>query len=103
MKTITLALLEKHGACSDQVALFKKTFGDEVKLTKSNLKIALAADLSFDWCECLLTDSARAEYEKVCDSARAEYEKVCGPAWAEYEKVCDSALLVALLKQEVVA
>jgi len=37
--------------------------------------------------EELLTQQARAEYEKVRQPARAEYKKVGQQAWAEYEKV----------------
>ena len=41
--------------------------------------------------EGLLTQPARAEYEKVEQPARAEYEKVKQSAWAEYKKVKQSA------------
>ena len=81
-KTITLAQLRKLGACKDQVALFKVTFGSSVEVTVE-AAVEHADKFDFDWAAGkLLSAPARAEYEKVCAAALAEYEKVCAPAWA---------------------
>jgi len=47
--------------------------------------------INFGICLNILTQPARAEYEKIEQPARAEYEKIKQPAWAEYEKITQSA------------
>ena len=47
--------------------------------------------INFGICLNILTQPARAEYEKINQPARAEYEKIKQPAWAEYEKITQSA------------
>ena len=84
MKTyrkLTLQTLKDHGACTDQLKLFQKTFGDSVNVT---VKRAVAAASLFDWswARCLLSATARAEYDRVCAPARAEYDRVRATAWA---------------------
>jgi hypothetical protein len=88
---ITLKQLKTLGACSEQFALFKATFGASVTLTEA---IVMEHGGKFDllWiARRIFSAPAWAEYEKVRAPAWAEYEKVRAPAWAEYEKVCAPA------------
>ena len=81
MKTISVKRLEAAGACSDQVRLFRDTFGDKpVRLTPENWAKAGEVGLDRSWLDRFLKGPARAEYERVRDAAWAEYERVCDPA-----------------------
>ena len=114
MKTISAKRLEAAGACSDQVRLFRDTFGDKlVKINAENWAKAGEVGLDRLWltrflkgaalAECerareavwaeydRACDAARVEYERACDAAWAEYDRVRGPALAEYERVCGPA------------
>lgn len=47
---ITAAMLGRRGACPEQVALFRKTFGpDKVLVTAENLRKAAYAGLEISW------------------------------------------------------
>src|SRR3990172_6840909 len=87
MKLITVALLQKHSACADQVALFKKVFPKGAPLTTKAVETALKRGLSVSWLSTLLSLSAWAEYKRVTAPAWAEYERVTAPASAEYKRV----------------
>ena len=92
MKTISAKRLEAAGACTDQVLLFRDTFGDKpVKINAENWAKAWEVGLNRLWLEGFLKGPARAEYERVAGPAWAEYERVRGPAWAEYERVAGAA------------
>ena len=84
-RVLHLSTLIDHGACADQVELFKKTYGTATRVTVAKC-VAVAHLFDFDWARCLLGPTARAEYDKARASAWAEYEKACASAWAEYEK-----------------
>jgi hypothetical protein len=91
MTHITLAQLEKHGACTEQLLLFKQMFGDSVQVTEA-LAIEVAEQFDFAWAaDELLGDDARAEYYKLCHFFYEEYKKVRNLAWAEYDQVRESA------------
>ena len=88
----TLKIAQLKGACADQRALFRKTFGASVEVTEA---LAIEHAALFDWAwaaENLLSAPARAEYDKACAPAWAKYDKACAPAWAEYVKACAPAL-----------
>jgi hypothetical protein len=89
MTHITLAQLKKLGACTEQLQLFKKMFGDKVCVTEA-LAAELAQQFDFVWAANNLLDaSALAEYNKMRDLSWAEYVKVYDLAWAKYNKVYD--------------
>jgi cell division septum initiation protein DivIVA len=97
-RIITAARREKAGACADQVALFRETFGARVAVTVPAME-AVANLFDWEWAaQHLLSAAARAEYararapawaeyERVTAAALAEYERVTAAAWAEYERV----------------
>ena len=78
---ITKQMLIDADACSDQVDLFEKTFGDSVVVTISRAK--KVAHL-FDWdCAAQLLDAQGwAEYMRVIEAASAKLERVEATAWA---------------------
>jgi hypothetical protein len=85
---ITLGELKNKNACSEHLELFKKHFGESVKLTREILMAAPSQGFNLDWlAENFLSEYQRAEYERVKADALAEYERVKAPALAEYERV----------------
>jgi cell division septum initiation protein DivIVA len=91
-RTLTLATLKKKDACTDQLALFRKMFGESVEITEA-LCAEHAGMFSWNWAaNHLLTAPALAEYERVKAQAWAEYERVTAPALAEYQRVTAPAL-----------
>ena len=81
-RTLTLTALKKKGACSEQVALFRKMFGRSVEITEA-LCVEHASVFSWGWAaRNLLMAPAWAEYDRVTAPARAEYERVAAPALA---------------------
>jgi hypothetical protein len=99
-KTLNYHCLEALDACTEQVALFRKTFGaGDIFVSTRDMVKARAAGLSWQWLANTLSASARAEYDRVrasaydkaCASALAEYDKACAPAWAEYNEACAPA------------
>ena len=77
---MTKQMLIEADACTSQVDLFEKTFGDSVVVT---IKRAEKVAHLFDW-----TWAAR-----FLDApAWAEYRRVVAPAWAEYLRVKATAL-----------
>jgi hypothetical protein len=86
-RILHLKTLQEHGACANQVKLFRKRFGGSIRVTEA-LCVKVAQDFSFDWGAWhLLTPEALAEYERVEAQAWAEYERVEALALAEYERV----------------
>jgi hypothetical protein len=77
-------------ACSDQVDLFEKTFGDSVVVTiKRAEKVAQLFRL--DLATRLLDAQGRAEYDRARAPALAEYSRVIAAAWAEYNRATAAA------------
>ena len=77
---ITKQMLIDAHACSDQVYLFEKTFGDSVVVTvKRAEKVAHLFD--WNWAGHLLDAPARAEYRPLL-TGFAEYKRVKATAWA---------------------
>ena len=84
---ITYAQLRASGACRDQLALFKRKFGDSVEVTVQ-LAESVANEFDWDWVASkLLKAPAWDEYERVTAAAWDEYERVTAAAWAEYYRV----------------
>ena len=95
---ITYAQLRASGACRDQLALFKRKFGDSVEVTVQ-LAESVANEFDWDWVASKLlkapawdeyyrvTAAAWDEYERVTAAAWAEYYRVTAPAWDEYKRV----------------
>lgn len=73
-KKITVALLRKHGACAEQVRLFRKHFPKGVIPTQK-LARKFAVVFDFGWAANLLSAPARADCERVKASAWTEYER----------------------------
>ena len=100
---ITYAQLRASGACRDQLALFKRKFGDSVEVTVQ-LAESVANEFDWDWVASKLlkapawdeyyrvTAAAWDEYERVTAAAWAEYYRVTAPAFAEYDRVRAAAL-----------
>jgi hypothetical protein len=89
MKTLTIKHLKSLGACRDTLDFLKAKFGAESPVTVAICE-SVAQEIDWDWAvQHLLSDPARAEYERVTGPARAEYERVTGPAQAEYKHVID--------------
>ena len=103
MKIITLQQLKEHGACINQLRLFKQLFGKEVEVT---VKRCVKYYDKFDWewaAGCLLSDELHEEYLRIerlawgeCIEivvlARREYLEIERPAHKEYEKIEQRAL-----------
>ena len=85
---ISTRFLKKHGACVEQVELFRETFGSCVhETTIENLTQAVNARLTIDWLEQFIPPGPiRAEYERQRVLIWAEYERQRAPILAEYER-----------------
>ena len=79
MKTITLGMLKEEGACEDQIKLFKKLFGKEVKPTKA-LCLKHAHDFNFDWAGPTFLDGF----------AAATFYDTRHPAWKKWKRTGDA-------------
>ena len=81
---ITLKQLTDVGACSEQVALFKATFGDSVNVT-----VARARKVSglFDWdfARRFLDGEGKAAYDAATAPADAAYKASTATAYAAYK------------------
>jgi hypothetical protein len=73
-------------ACTSQVDLFERTFGDSVVVTVKRAE-KVAALFQWLWATRLLDAQGRAKYERVIAAAWAEYDRVTAPALAEYHRV----------------
>jgi hypothetical protein len=88
---ITKQMLIDADACSDQVDLFEKTFGDSVTVTiKRAEKVANLFD--WDWATWFLDAPASAKYKRVQAPAWAECQRVNATARTEYQRVNALAL-----------
>ena len=81
---IKLAMLKRLDVCSDQVALFKKHFGEQVEVTEAAC-LAHAQEFNWDWAaRHLLFGPARKAYIKATASAWRAYNKALASAWKAY-------------------
>jgi hypothetical protein len=79
-KKITYALLTRHGACSEQLALFARTFPtthpNGVEVTRE-LCAEHAEKFEWSWAaDTLLTEEASAEFDEATLAARKERSRV---------------------------
>ena len=93
---ITKELLEKHGACKNQLDKFVELFPDGVDATRE-LCLAHAQTFDFIWAQYLLPRPARKAYdEAIAPAYKAYYEataaarkahnEATAPAWKAYNK-----------------
>ena len=91
---ITKGLLEKHGACKNQINKFVELFPDGVDATRE-LCLAHAQTFSFAWARLLLSPPGREAYNEAVaparkayydgvSSARKAYNEAIAPAWEAY-------------------
>ena len=86
-RILHLKALTDLGACAGAVKVFRKRFGESVRVTEA-LCIKAAQDFDFGWAaRHLLSESAWADYRRVTAPALADYERVKAAAWADYERV----------------
>lgn len=84
-RTLTLATLREKGACPDQIALFKRLFGDSVEVTEA-LAAEHAGKFNVEWAaNHLLSPQAQAAYYAVTSPSLAAYEAATARALAAYE------------------
>ena len=98
---ISKELLEKHGACKDQLDKFVELFPDGVDATRE-LCLAHAQTFDFTWAQYLLPRPARKAYNealapvwKAYDEAAASARKAYAGAAASARKAYDEAIAPA--------
>ena len=96
-RLITARLLRAHGACADQVRIFRKTFPEGTPVTLSACRKAAKAGLLLDWAADNLLSAAA---WKVYNEARAAAWKVYNEARAAAHQVCDEAKAAAWVCNE---
>ena len=88
---IKLSELNQKTACPSQIALFKKLFGTEVKVTRA-LCLKHAGEFDWGWAaEHLLSSPARRAYKKATAPAWKAYKKATAPAWKAYKEAIATA------------
>ena len=95
--TITLKQLRLKGACSEQVELFKATFGESSEVTMDN---AVKYADKFDWtwaAEHLLPAPAWKAYQEAMATADKAYEEATAPAGKAYREAKATAFVNAAL------
>jgi hypothetical protein len=91
-KIIKLSTLVEKKACTKQVDLFRKMFGEQVELTLE-LTLDHAQNFSVDWCaEKLLTFAALKAYNEATGPVLKAYAEATGPAWKAYDEATATAL-----------
>jgi hypothetical protein len=83
---MTKQMLIDADACSDQVDLFEKTFGDSVVVTIKRAE-KVAHLFRWGWAIRLLDAQGRAEYDRDRAPALAEFDRATAPARDEYHRV----------------
>ena len=90
MAVLTYERLKEHGACREQLALFKRKYGESVVVTVEAAQ-EVAGEFDWLWARRLLDAPAWAAYEAATASASAAYEAATASAWAAYEAATASA------------
>ena len=89
---ITVEQLEKLNACTDQIALFKKHFGNSVIVTV-NRAIAVASLFDWDWAaDIFLSATAPTAYDEARAPALKAYNEARAPALKAYNEARAPAL-----------
>ena len=92
MRKITVALLQEHCACSEQVAVFKKLWPKGVVPSLKAIRKASEAGLDLRWAAMhLLSPEARKAYNEAVAPAQKAYDEADAPAWKAYNEACASA------------
>ena len=87
---ITKGLLEKHGACKNQLDKFVELFPDGVVPTRE-LCLAHAQTFDFTWAHYLLPRPAWKAYDEATAPARKAYEEAIGSASKAYNEAIVAA------------
>ncbi len=90
--TITAKRLEELGARQHQIDAFRKIWGDGPAPMTVEAAVEHAEAFIWNWAaRYLLTDAARAEYERALVAARAEFDRADKAKWAEFQRARASA------------
>lgn len=74
-------------ACTNQVQLFKKHFGQQVEVTIESATV-VSSHFNFDFAAAhFLSPQAQAAYKKIQVPALEKYTNIEASAWQEYEKI----------------
>jgi hypothetical protein len=85
-RTISIVDLRAHGACADQLALFRATFGDgPVAVTEANMSRAVEVGLWIEWLAHFIPAPALAAFEAADEQAGAAYNEAYAQAWAAFQ------------------
>jgi len=84
-------MLQKAGACGDQVATFRRLFGEGGTVTLARCRRAVAAGLDLHWAgDHLLTGTALGQFDRATAPLRAECRQATGAACAEFYATLDA-------------
>ena len=85
-RKLTADMLERAGACTDQVETFRRLWPEGGRVTLSRCRRAVEAGLDVDWAATHLLSALAL---KACEDAKAPawkaYEDAKAPAWKAYE------------------
>ena len=87
---INKELLEKHGACKNQLDKFVELFPDGVDATRE-LCLAHAQTFDFTWAHYLLSRPGRKAYDEAIAPASKAYDEATAPAWKAYNEAIAAA------------
>ena len=102
---ITAAMLRKHGACKEQVEIFRREWPDGAVVNRTNALRAVALELDVNWVALeLLSGAALVQYRKAAGAADTQYRKAVDAAWSQYQKAeAGGAALAACRKAQEAA
>lgn len=89
MFNITAASLETNHTSTDQVALFRRTFGESAPLTPSVWALAQSAGFHVECCANLLERSRLDAYIAKRSALRAACDERVGVLWDAYKATSD--------------
>ena len=87
---ISKELLEKYGACKNQLDKFVELFPDGVDATRE-LCLAHAQTFDFTWAQYLLSSQARKAYNEAIAPAWKAYNEATAPARKAYDETAAAA------------
>jgi hypothetical protein len=85
-KTINAARLRTLRACSAQVSKFVSLFGEEDVEPTLALCVEHASTFDWEWARCLLSATARSDYDEATAPARSDYDEVTAAARSDYDE-----------------
>ena len=95
---ISKELLEKHGACKNQLDKFVELFPDGVDATRE-LCLAHAQTFDFTWAQYLLPSPAWKAYNEAIAPARKAYDEIIPPTRKAYNEAIAAAWFDASQKE----